>query len=216
MLAGAEECNVISGARQTISSVLRTVAKYARRLLRPRREQTLQERLAPYSVGRGSYGDLSVSNWGEGASLTVGAFCSFASGVRVFLGGEHRTDWVTTYPFSQLWEAGAAIKGHPKTKGSVHIGNDVWVGTDVLILSGVHVGDGAVIGARAVVARDVPPYSIVAGNPASVQRMRFDEVTVRRLLEVRWWEWEDAKIARFLPLLLSQRIDVFLAEAENG
>ena len=148
--------------------------------------------------------------------MTVGAFCSIAEGVKVFLGGEHRTDWVTTFPFNVLWQDASGIPGHPKSKGDVVIGNDVWVGTEALILSGVTIGDGAVVGARAVVAKDVPPYAIAAGNPASVVRKRFDEDTIAALLRIRWWDWEDTRLVKALPFLLSEKVTPFLQAVEAG
>lgn len=181
-----------------------------------RRKPSLQDRYPQYGIGRHSYGDLKVRQWGEGAKLQIGAFCSFASGVKIFLGGEHRVDWVTTFPFPALWKCDEArVDGHPHSKGDVIIGNDVWTGTEAIILSGVHVGDGAVIGARAVVTRDVPPYAIVAGNPARIIRMRFEPPQIERLLAMQWWNWEDEKIRGMLPLLLSDDISGFLAKGEN-
>ncbi|MDO8392273.1 MAG: DapH/DapD/GlmU-related protein [Actinomycetota bacterium] len=96
------------------------------------------------------------------------------------------------------------------------IGNDVWIGSDAIILSGVAIGDGAVVAAGAVVTKSVPPYSVVAGNPAGVLRLRFDERSIQRLLVVKWWDWDDAKIKQFLPLLLADDIERFLAAAENA
>ncbi len=176
----------------------------------------LAPRLPQYPVGEGSYGDLQVVEFGEGAKLKVGAYCSFAKGVLVFLGGEHRTDWVTTYPFSALDPRFAHIPGHPKTRGDVKIGNDVWIGREAIVMSGVTIGDGAVVGARAVVARDVPPYGIVAGNPAALVRHRFAPEIVERLLAVAWWTWPADRIAAATPLLLNTDIEGFLAAAEQG
>jgi acetyltransferase-like isoleucine patch superfamily enzyme len=168
-----------------------------------------------YGFGKGTYGTPKVYNWGEGSTLQVGAYCSIADGAQIFLGGEHRTDWVTTYPFPVFWEAATNIQGHPRSKGDVIIGNDVWIGTEATFLSGVKVGDGAVIGAKSVVVKDVPPYAIVAGNPARVIKMRFDDDTVARLLRVKWWEWDDARIERALPLLLQEDTQAFLCAVEN-
>jgi acetyltransferase-like isoleucine patch superfamily enzyme len=176
----------------------------------------LQERFPQYRIGTGTYGDLKVLDWGEGFSLTIGAYTSIGTSVTVFLGGEHRTDWVTTFPFSDLWEAGRGISGHPKSKGGVVIGNDVWIATEAVIMSGVRIGDGAVIGARSVVTKDVPAYAIVAGNPARIVKFRFDQQTIARLLEIKWWEWEPARIADSLPALLNTDIASFLLAAESG
>ncbi|MFZ5775279.1 MAG: CatB-related O-acetyltransferase [Thermodesulfobacteriota bacterium] len=181
----------------------------------PERPKTLAEKYPRYAIGRWSYGSPEILSWNEGAELTVGAFCSMADGVRILLGGEHRLDWVTTYPFSELWDAAKEIPGHPATKGDVVIGNDVWIGREALILSGVTIGDGAVIGAGAVVSREVPPYAVVAGNPARLIRKRFSDQQIERLQALQWWHWPDERIAPLLPLLLSPDVEAFLARAEE-
>lgn len=188
-----------------------------RRLFVKRKKKlSLQERYPQYAIGRHSYGDLKVHHWGEAATLKIGAFCSIAGDVRIFLGGEHRTDWVTTFPFSELWEQQAgASAGHPHTRGDVIIGNDVWIGNQALILSGVRIGDGAVIGARAVVTKDVPPYAIIAGNPARLVRYRFAPDVVERLTRIAWWNWDDERIGALLPLMLSNAVEAFLAAVEQ-
>lgn len=180
------------------------------------KKKSLHERFPQYVIGRGSYGKPKVFSWGEGSTLTIGAFCSIAAGVKIYLGGEHRTDWVTTYPFTYFWkEKVGYITGHPKSKGDVIIGNDVWIGTEAMIMSGVTIGDGAVIGARSLVTRNVPPYAIVAGNPAQFIRNRFDEGTITKLQKLQWWTWDERKIEKYLPLMLSQDIKAFLEHAEN-
>lgn len=176
----------------------------------------LADRYPQHRIGRGSYGDLNVVEFGEGTTLTVGNYCSFARGAQVMLGGNHRLDWVTTYPFSAIDGRFSHFTGHPQSKGDVVIGNDVWVAREAMILSGVTIGDGAVIGARAVVSRDVPPYMIVAGNPAVEIRTRFPQPIVERLLALRWWDWPDERIAKAMPHLLSDKIEAFLDAAEKG
>lgn len=169
----------------------------------------------PIEMGEGSYGTPRVFSWGEGAALKIGKYCSIGGDVKIFLGGEHRHDWVTTYPFSFFWpEMTGGIQGHPKTKGDVTIGNDVWIGSFVCILSGVKIGDGAVIGAQAVVAKDVPPYAIVVGNPARVIKYRFDEATIQKLLKIKWWNWCKEEIAKALPLMLSDNVGAFIEYCE--
>lgn len=177
---------------------------------------TLAERYPQYQIGRGTYGDLTVLSWGEGASLCIGNYGSIAAGVKIFLGGEHRMDWVTTFPFNIVWESARHHKGHPKTKGNVSIGSDVWIGTEAIISSGVTVGHGAVIGARAVVTHDVAPYAVVAGNPARVVKLRFDEKTIERLLALKWWDWPESQIKKAMPELLNEQIAEFLKKAERS
>lgn len=163
-----------------------------------------------YEIGEHTYGKPRVISWGEGATLRIGKYCSISRGVTIFLGSEHRVDWISTYPFSYLWPEARSIKGHPATKGDVIIGNDVWVGFEVTILSGVHIGDGAAIGACSLVSQNVPPYAIVGGNPARILRYRFHEDTIKKLLKIRWWDWPDQKIKENIHLICSPDIDEFI------
>jgi acetyltransferase-like isoleucine patch superfamily enzyme len=167
-----------------------------------------------FKIGAFSYGVPTVWWWHEPATLVIGKFCSFANAVEILLGGNHRTDWVTTYPFANIshWPEAAHIKGHPATNGDVIIGNDVWIGYKATILSGVTIGDGAVIGAYAMVTRNVPAYAIVAGNPARTIRMRFPDHIIQQLLKVRWWDWDLERIRRSIPLLMQSDISKFLEE----
>ena len=184
---------------------------------RRKRSLRLNERYPQYEFGKGTYSrNLKVYSWNEGATLRIGSYCSLADDIRIYLGGEHNVDWVTTYPFNVLWKAGEHIPGHPKTKGDVVIGSDVWIGREAMILSGVNIGDGAVVGARALVVKDVEPYAVVAGNPAHIIKKRFDDKTVLKLLEIRWWDWEPPRIEKALPLLLSSEMDNFLRAFEKG
>lgn len=146
-------------------------------------------RYPKYVMGVGSYGIPAVHDFDEGATLRVGAYTSIASGVEVILGGHHRMDWVSTYPFPAKVEQASNIAGYNGSRGDVSVGNDVWLCTGCTLLSGVTIGDGAVVAARAVVSRDVPAYAIVAGNPARIVRWRFPEAVIKGLLEIKWWEW---------------------------
>lgn len=166
--------------------------------------------------GKWSYGSPEALSWGEGYRAQIGKYCSIARGVEILLGGDHCVNWVTTYPFSARWPQHAAhLTGHPRSKGHVIIGNDVWIGTEATILSGVKIGHGAVVGAHAVVAKDVPPYAIVVGNPARVAKYRFDEETIKKLLIAAWWDWPEEDIIKALPLMMSEDIQLFLEYCES-
>lgn len=199
-----KNCRLIMITRKIITLIFE-----ARKYLGLIRNIELAHRYPQYQIGPGTYGDLKI-RFHEGASLKIGAYTSIASNVRVFLGGEHRTDWVTTYPFNIYNKNAMSIEGHPKSKGNVEIGNDVWIGTDAIILSGVKIGDGAVIGAGAVVARDVPPYAIAVGNPARIIKLRFSDEVIDKLLSIQWWNWPSAQIEKAIPDLLSQNIEQFI------
>jgi acetyltransferase-like isoleucine patch superfamily enzyme len=184
-----------------------------RRLFRTRKEKGNGPWTKTFSVGRGTYGEPKILHWGESATLKVGAFCSIAENVTIFLGGNHRTDWITTYPFPIFRESAKAIIGHPATRGDVVIGNDVWVGANATIMSGVRIGDGAVIGASSVVTRDVPSYGIVAGNPARLIRLRFSDDEIACLIEISWWNWSDTQLDAAMPILLSGNVSALVTFA---
>lgn len=166
-----------------------------------------------FQVGEWSYGKPLIKQFGERepATLHVGNFCSIARGVTILLGGNHRTDLVTSYPFSVVFSEADAYPGHPTSRGDVYIGHDVWIGWGTLILSGVTIGNGAVIGAGSVVTRNVPPYAIVAGNPAQVIRYRFSQSQIEELQRIAWWDWPLDRIKAAWPLLLSSDIETFIA-----
>jgi acetyltransferase-like isoleucine patch superfamily enzyme len=166
-----------------------------------------------FSIGDFTYGSLGIRNYDSKTKLTVGRYCSFAAQVSILLGGEHRLDLPTTYPFAEIadpWPEARDITGMTHSKGDITIGNDVWVGYGATILSGVTIGDGVVIGAGALVCRDVEPYAIIGGNPAKVIRMRFDEQTVSRLLKLSWWNWPEEKVRENLHLLCSPDVEALL------
>jgi acetyltransferase-like isoleucine patch superfamily enzyme len=168
------------------------------------------------SYGKYTYGTPNILWQNDKAKLTVGNFCSIASNVTIYLGGNHRTDWVTTYPFGHMHQQVFSSfngSGHPSTKGDVIIGNDVWIGGNVVIMSGVKIGDGAVIANNSHVVKDVEPYSLVGGNPAKHIKYRFTPEQIEKLLEIQWWHWDDNKINRFVPLLCNNNIDAFIESA---
>jgi len=172
---------------------------------------------ASHSIGGFSYGvnsPIVLGNpvAGHQGSLKIGKFCSISSGVTILLNGEHRPDWVTTYPFSVIFEKLSSFPYASTTKGNITIGNDVWIGMNVMILSGVTIGDGAVIGAGSIVTKNVEHYAIVAGNPAKLIRKRFDQDTINKLLEIKWWNWSASRIEENMPLLLSNNLKEFIAK----
>ncbi|OYW66830.1 MAG: chloramphenicol acetyltransferase [Bosea sp. 12-68-7] len=166
------------------------------------------------AAGAWTYGRPKVRFPESGARLMIGRYGSIADGVEILLGGNHRTDWATTYPFPVLpglWPEAAGIAGSHTSRGDVTIGHDVWLGSQSLILSGVTIGTGAVVAARAVVTRDVPPYAIVGGNPARILRMRFEEAEIVSLLASRWWLLPREDVVQLLPVLMSNRIAEFFS-----
>jgi acetyltransferase-like isoleucine patch superfamily enzyme len=147
-------------------------------------------------AGTGTYGleGLMIHSWDTATRIHFGNYCSIADNIHVFLGGNHATDKVSTYPFGSGVEIRGSREGHPKSKGDIIIGSDVWIGSHASIMSGVQIGHGAVVAAFSHVVRDVKPYEIVGGNPAKHIRFRFDEETIREFLAMKWWEWPESRI----------------------
>lgn len=165
----------------------------------------VSERFYGFAVGKFAY--RYEQFWYRGVNLeSIGAFTSLAPEITI-TGMNHPLDYVTTSPIVYLEARGFVDQDvpermNPRKNNRVRIGNDVWIGQNVTILPGVSIGDGAVVGAGSVLTRDIPPYAIVAGNPAQVLRRRFDEETAAKLLEIRWWDWEDRLIRERLDLLV--------------
>jgi acetyltransferase-like isoleucine patch superfamily enzyme len=179
------------------------LAAYAKKADKPTRYMIGKSQI---EIGRFTYGSehLNIKEWGEGKSLTIGSFCSIADRVTIFLGGNHRVDWVSTFPFGQVYPAHLGTFGSPDyqaSNGSISIGNCVWVGSNVTIMSGVTIGEGAVIAANANVTKDVGPYEIVGGNPAKLIRKRFDDETIEKLLQLKWWDLDVEEIKGMIPFL---------------
>jgi acetyltransferase-like isoleucine patch superfamily enzyme len=171
-----------------------------------------------FTIGDDTFGNPKIRFVSAGTKLSIGRYCSIADGVEILLGGNHRTDFVTTYPFGalgDLWRGAESRDDLQSTNGDVIIGHDVWLGSQSLILSGVTIGHGAVVAARAVVTKDVPPYAIVGGNPAKLIRYRFDETTIKRLLVCAWWNLPREQIVSLIPLLQSADIEAFLRVVEH-
>jgi acetyltransferase-like isoleucine patch superfamily enzyme len=182
---------------------------------------TLNEREAIDSgrvtVGPHTYGSFTVGvDRNDEMRIRIGAYCSIASGVEFGAGGDHRVDWISTYPFRVRWELpGAFDDGHPRSQPDIVVGNDVWIGSDALILPGVTIGDGAVVGARAVVTRSVRPYAVVVGVPAREMHRRFSDDQIEALLKLRWWDWPEERVRAHVDLLSSPDVDALLALADT-
>ena len=141
-----------------------------------------------------------------GDRLIIGNFVAIAYGVQIFMnGGTHAMGGFSTFPFNifgEGWEEGFdPATWEVEHKGDTVIGPDVWLGTEAVLMPGVSIGAGAIVAARSVVGRDVPPYAVVAGNPARVVRHRFDPEVARRLLVLAWWDWPVEKISRNLDAI---------------
>ncbi len=145
--------------------------------------------------------------------LVIGRFCSIACGAKfLFNSANHAMGSLSTYPFPLFFQEWGLEKARVAeawdNKGDIVAGSDVWIGYEAVILAGVTIGDGAVIGARAVVTKDVPPYTIVGGVPARAIRRRFPEETVEELLRLKWWDWPPERIARNIPAIQAGRVDL--------
>ena len=142
--------------------------------------------------------------------LIIGKFCAVATNVKFIMNGaNHKLDGISTYPFPIFgngWETAMNLLVELPSKGDIIIGNGVWIGHESLIMPGVKIGDGAIIAAKSVVVKDVPPYTVVGGNPAHSIRQRFSDAEVAQLLEIRWWDWKIDKISRHVNLIMNSDI----------
>ena len=153
--------------------------------------------------------------------LIIGKFCSIACGAKfLFNCANHTLKSLSTYTFPLFYKDWDLEKSDVATawdnKGDIVIGNDVWIGYEAVIMAGVHIGNGAIIAARAVVTKDVPPYTIVGGVPARPIRKRFDEEVIQKLETLKWWDWSAKKIRRCLPYTKKGDINGLLQIAEKG
>ena len=152
---------------------------------------------------------------GHHDKIVIGKYCSLACGTKFICPlANHSFTSLANYPFpliAEHWELDDSFMDKISTlKGPTIVGNDVWIGYDAVIMPGVHIGDGAVVGTRSVVTRDVPPYTVVAGDPARPIRKRFDDATIDKLMRLQWWNLPDEEIRDFLPELINGNIDAVL------
>ncbi|WP_234822902.1 CatB-related O-acetyltransferase [Ensifer adhaerens] len=158
-------------------------------------------------IGRHTYGIKpdTIYHFDKNNPLTIGNFCSFADEVVLLNRANHPTNFASTYPLKELFIPSMNGGLNLLDQGGIEIGHDVWVGRRAIILPKVKIGNGAIIGAGSIVTKDVPPYAIVAGNPAKLIRYRFDICTILALQKIEWWNWDDNKIKNhlddlFLPI----------------
>jgi len=145
--------------------------------------------------------------------LIIGSFCSIGSGASFIMAGNqgHRYDWISSFPFfymrdevESFRQAADAFAG----SGDTVVGNDVWIGSEAMIMPGIQIGDGAVIGSRALVTKNVDPYTIVGGNPAKLIKSRFSEHDIKLLLELKWWTWDDTQLSDAIPIICSNNVEL--------
>ncbi len=177
--------------------------------------QTIQPKIGKYTYIAGK---LNIVSWDVNASVTIGNFCSIAGDVTIIIGGNHNSNWITIYPFGHI-NTDVFTKfdgtGHPKPSKNVVIGNDVWIGAKTTIMDGVIIGDGAIIATNSHVVKNVSPYTIVGGNPIQFMGQRFDNETINKLLELKWWDLPDKEINDLSPLLCSDNFVELFKEMDK-
>ena len=171
-------------------------------------------------VGQYTYGaeNISVMSWDENSTIKIGKFCSIASNVQIFTGGNHNSNWISTYPFGHVNQevfGNNKQAGHPSSNGDVIIGNDVWVGFGVTIMSGVRIGDGAIIAANSHVVKNISDYELWGGNPARLIKKRFSDEVIELLLAVKWWNYPVSKVNQIKDILCSESSILKLHEIQK-
>ena len=149
---------------------------------------------------------LELFYFKKSENLKIGRFCSFGENVKFLLNRNHNVKNISTHLLNYKYNK-KSLPNDIIIKGDIVFDNDIWVGKGVMFLPNIHIGNGAVIGAGSVVTKDVPPYAIVAGNPAKVIKYRFDEDTIKKLLEIKWWDWPLYKVYDNIDLLDSGNVN---------
>jgi virginiamycin A acetyltransferase len=170
-------------------------------------------------IGRFTYSaGLGIGLADTRSRVRIGNFCSIAEQVIFFLKTDHRPDWLSSYPLNRFpWDSTIPKPSDPYAdlRDDITIGSDVWISWGVKVLAGVTVGNGAVLCADAVVTRNVPPYSVVAGNPARVVKRRFDDDVIDYLEQLKWWDMSVSQLQKYAPLLMSKNYVELRANVER-
>ncbi|HWI08774.1 MAG TPA: CatB-related O-acetyltransferase [Solirubrobacteraceae bacterium] len=178
-------------------------------------QERAQQHLADGTLVMGNmsyYAPNVVKYTGDSGRVIVGNFASVAPDADFYVGGQHRTEWVSQYGLRAMLDLpGAHEDGFTHGRGDIVVGSDTWVTNGCTVMSGVTIGDGAVVGTKAVVAKDVRPYAIVVGNPAREIRRRFSDEQVEALLRIRWWDWPTDKVKQHVEIISSPDVDAFIA-----
>jgi len=156
-------------------------------------------------------------------SLIIGKFVQIAHGVRfITSSANHKMSGFSTYPFNTFMmtpqttsEDITAMFEDAQNRGDTVVGNDVWIGMNAVIMPGVKIGDGAIIGANSVVTKNVEPYTVVGGNPATIIKKRFDEQTIDTLLNIKWWDWSIEKIEKNIDVITGNDLDALIGLKKN-
>lgn len=212
-----------------MSIISRLISFIPRKIALYRKEQHERELEAKYCnltkyrisdsrihVGEFTYGIPNIAEYSSSWTLEIGKFCSIADGVLIVFGGQHHHDYISQYAFNRVvQEYFDNYKYSDKPTEPVIIGNDVWIGRNVTILQGVTIGDGAVLGTNTVVAKDIPPYAIVVGNPARIIKYRFTHNQIEALQRIQWWNWPADKIKDNISDIMSPDIDSFIQKFDS-
>ena len=192
--------------------------KYKNYFLKDNLKDEIKANLA--EVGKWSYGRPNIYRWDWKSKIIIGNFCSLGPDIKFYIGGNHRSDWISTSPlpasqFSETFKKAQLIKNFSDSRGDIIIGHDVWIGGSTTILSGVTIGTGSIIAAGSVVVNDVDPYTVSGGNPNREIKKRFEENIVKRILQTEWWLMEDSQIDDLSKYLLSSDTEKFFSSVRE-